>query len=376
MGKDLKGRELGLGISQRKDGTYTGRYTNKQGKRIQKYFKKLQECKKWMAEIQFQEECGTIYNSSELTVDAWFNYWLENIKGATIKPNTRNSYTTKYNQNIKNTIGNMLISEVKTLHCQAVLNSMSKECMSSTIRETRTLMSAFFEAALCNDIIKKNPINKNIKWRIGKDSKEQKPLTIQQQIDFLKIASKHSMYNQFSFVLQTGLRVGELNGLKWSDIDFKNKTIIIQRNLQYYSKTKEWSFETPKTQNGKRTIPLTQEAIQILENQLEKRKNTKSVSFQFNDLVFLTNRGNPVLNQAYTLTLKAICKKMQIQPFGMHLLRHTFATRCIEAGIKPKTLQVILGHSNISITMNLYVHLTEDEKILEMNKIEEKIKVV
>lgn len=111
-----------------------------------------------------------------------------------------------------------------------------------------------------------------------------------------------------------------------------------------------------------RDVPLTQEAVDILKNQKEKLKSLKVRPIEFSDTVFLCRDGTPTKNSAYDTKLFYYCDKAGVKRFSMHVLRHTFATRCIEAGMKPKTLQMILGHSNIGITMNLYVHVTEDEK--------------
>lgn len=124
MGKDLKGKELGVGISQRKDGLYTARFTDRLGKRKQQYFKKLQECRQWLADAQFQDEHGNINASGDMTVDTWFEYWISEIKGKTVRWNTLSSYKGRYEKNIKDVIGNMLLKDVKPMHCQNVLNIM------------------------------------------------------------------------------------------------------------------------------------------------------------------------------------------------------------------------------------------------------------
>ena len=113
MGKDLKGRELGVGICQRKDGLYTARFISKRnGKSVQRYFPKLQECRKWYADAKFEDEHGGINVYGDMTVTAWFNYWIENIKGDSIKPNTIRNYKELFEHNIKKCIGNMILSEV------------------------------------------------------------------------------------------------------------------------------------------------------------------------------------------------------------------------------------------------------------------------
>ena len=117
--------------------------------------------------------------------------------------------------------------------------------------------------------------------------------------------------------------------------------------------------------------PLTEEAVSILKKKKEKNKRISEISTEWEEFVFLCRKGTPVKNSTYDTALFKICDKAKIPRFSMHILRHTFATRCIEAGMKPKTLQMLLGHSNIGITMNLYVHTTEEEKKKEMDLVAE-----
>ena len=186
---------------------------------------------------------------------------------------------------------------------------------------------------------------------------------------FIEYAKGQSYENQFRFILQTGLRTGELVGLKWEDIDFSKKAIRIQRSMEYRYSVGEWRIGEPKSKAGYRTIPLTDETIRILTEQKEKNKNIKKIQEEWYEFIFLSRKGEPVKNSAYDTALFKICDKAKINRFSMHVLRHTFATRCIEGGMMPKTLQKILGHSNIGITMNLYVHITEDEKQKEIDKV-------
>lgn len=377
MGKDLKGKELGVGISQRKDGLYTGRFVSKTTRKsVQKYFVKLKDCKRWIAEARYEDEHGNINASKDMTVSAWFEYWIENIKGNSIKPNTIRNYKERYKYNIKDCIGNMLLSEVKPMHCQHVLNQMQDRYKSSTIYQTRITLFTMFSDAVENEIMIKNPVTKAIKHNIGKEPKKVRALTIEEQKKFLEISKGTSNYNQYAFLLQTGLRTGELVGLKWSDIDFDKKTVYIQRSMEYRYSVGEWRIGEPKSKSGYRNIPLTNEAINILKDQKEKLKALKTINMQFADFIFLSQKGEPKKNSAYDTALFKLCDKAKIDRFSMHVLRHTFATRCIEGGMRPKTLQMILGHSNVGITMNLYVHVTEEEKLKEVEKIEKVLKIV
>ena len=202
---------------------------------------------------------------------------------------------------------------------------------------------------------------------MGKPSQKKEALTIDIQKEFLEQAKGQSYENQYRFILQTGLRTGELIGLKWKDVDFENKTVKIQRSMEYRYSIGEWRVREPKSKSGYRTIPLTDEAIRILLEQKEKNKKIKRIPMEWSEYIFLCRKVEPVKNSTYDTALFKICVKAGINKFSMHVLRHTFATRCIEGGMMPKTLQKILGHSNIGITMNLYVHITEEEKQKEID---------
>lgn len=376
MGKDLKGKELGVGICQIKNGKYVARFTKRNGKRIKREFFKLQECRKWMADAQFDDEHGNVLNGDDPTVEAWYRYWIDNVKGDNIRYNTRRNYNERYEKNIKQHIGDMLLKDIKPLHCQNVLNNMSEKYANSVIEHSRLVMWMMFDSALENELITKNPVTKSVKCTSGRKPKEKRALTIDEQRLFLETVKDSSNYNQYAFVLQTGLRVGELIGLRWSDIDFKNKILHIRRTMEYRHCYGEWRIGEPKTQNSVRDIPLTHEAINILKNQKENLKKIKIIPIEFSDTVFLCKKGTPTKNSAYDTKLFYYCDKAGIPRFSMHVLRHTFATRCIESGMRPKTLQMILGHSNIGITMNLYVHVTDDEKAKEIENIEFGLKVI
>lgn len=377
MGKDLKGKELGVGISQRKDGLYTARFTGRDGKRRQKYFKKLQECRKWIADAEFEDEHGTINAFRDMTVGAWFGYWIENVKEGNVKTRTLQNYKDRYSHNIAPYIGGMLLPDVKPMHCQNVLNQMAKEgYCSSTIGLTKITMATLFESAVENQLVCSNPVSKTIKCTGGKGPKHERVLTKEEQRIFLEAVKGKGNYNQYALVLQTGLRAGELAGLKWSDIDFDNKTINVARTVDYRTNGPGWEIRSPKSKAGRRDIPLTAEAVRILENQKRKMQPGSALTATYHDYVFLSKNGNLIKNSTYNKDLERICGKTGLEHFSMHTLRHTFATRCAESGMNPKTLQSILGHSKISVTMDIYVHCTGDQKAEELMGIEDSLLVV
>ena len=376
MGKDLRGKELGVGISQREDGWYVGRYTNKRGKRVQKIFQKLQECRQWLADAQYTDEHSNIDFPEEMTVNAWFEYWI-GIKKRTVRYNTIRNYTERYHRNIEPVIGKKRLSAVNSIHCQTIMNRMADAgYATSTINQTRIALFNMLDYAYQNDVIRKNPCNKVVKSDIGKNCKKKEALTIAAQRTFCNTMVGNTYEYQYRFLLQTGLRTGELVGLKWSDVDWEKRTLTISRSMEYRHSTREWRIGEPKSKSGYRTIPLTEEAIEILRLQKKKNQSISIIPIEWSEFIFLCRKGTPVKNSTYDTMLFKLCEKADLPKFSMHVLRHTFATRCIEAGMKPKTLQTILGHSNIGITMNLYVHTTEDEKHKEIDKIAAALKVV
>lgn len=376
MGKDLKGRELGVGICQRKDGLYTARFTDRSGKRRQKYFKKLQECRNWIADAQFGDLHGGINASGDMTVNTWFEYWVTEIKGNSARPNTIRNYRDRFTCNIKERIGDMPLDEVRPMHCQDILNKMAPKYKNSTINLARVTMLTMFASAVENGLIAKNPVTKAVKCTKGKASKPKRALTVEEQKKFLEAAWGSSNYNQYALILQTGLRVGEMTGLEWGDIDFGEKTIHVRRTMEYVHPLGEWRTSEPKSRSGNRDIPLTQEAMDILRGQKEKLDGRKVIPMGFPDLVFINKNGEPTKKSTYNKNLSRLADKAGIETFSMHILRHTFATRCIEAGMKPKTLQSILGHSSIGTTMDLYVHVTGEEKAKEVESIEGMLKII
>lgn len=369
MGKDLKGKELGEGVSQRKDGKYTARFRNKSGKRIQKYFDKSIEAKRWIINAKYEDAHNNIGASSNMLFDTWFNCWMDNIHTA-IKMSTKKYYHQIYRNHIKEYIGQMIISDIKQLHCQNILNIASKkELSASTMIHLSNILNMSLDSAVENEIINYSPMTSTTKY-INNNQKERRYLSKNETDIFLKYTKENvTHYYLYALILQTGLRISEALGLKWSDIDFENKILHVNRILYYNSEKKIYEFTEPKTINSKRIIPLTQEAITILKDRKKiNNKLPKMIGFQ--DLIFLNKYGKPINKNTLNTRLYSIAKILNMPKFSLHCLRHTFATRCIEAGMRPKTLQKILGHKNLSITMNLYVHVSDEELKNEMLKFE------
>ena len=213
MGKDLKGKNIGKGISQRKDGKYTARFTSKSGYRIEKHFISLNEAKNWLFEAQYEDKHSIAGKAPQMTVDEWFNFWITEYKEKTTRFNTVTAYRESYKNNIKDVIGKMIISDVLPMHCQKVLNLMEEKYKASTINHCRITMSNMFAYAVENHIIAASPVEKSVKNPKRDEKRKVRFLTLDEQKRFIEAAEGTSNYLQFVFVLQTGLRTGELVGL-------------------------------------------------------------------------------------------------------------------------------------------------------------------
>lgn len=388
MGKDLKGKELGTGLSQRKDGRYQARYTGFNGKRCEKNFDKLVDARNWLSE---EKHKNNLLNNCDMSVDEWFEFWIENYKEGIVADNTMKGYSDRYKYNIKKAIGNMQLTEVKQIHCQKILNKMFDDGKYSygTIKLTMITLHAIFKSAVENGYVIKNPAdNLKIKQRDMDDNQEdRRVLTREEQKEFIEYAKKSIYYNAFLLVLETGLRCGEIGGLQWSDIDFENGFLYVKRTLLQNSKKGGFYFGKPKSKTSIRKIPLTDTAKEVLlaQQKLQYKLKHQNIGWDYrrwNKLVFTTTNCNPVGASTFRTTMirivKNINKDREADALGgeyevfehcyMHSLRHTFATRCIEKGVQPKTLQKILGHSSIKITMDLYVHVTDEHMINELGK--------
>lgn len=378
MGKDLKGREIGRGLSQRKDKKFSARYVSKSGKRIEKYFNTLPEARNWLADSKYEDNHSNVGITSTVTVDTWFNYWYDNLI-VDLSSNTRRNYKERYKINIQPSIGKMCISDVKPMHCKLILNKMIDTYAGSTIKQTFIAMGTMFRAAVINDVISKHPMDGVRYTKPVKAPSDHRVLTTDEQKKFLEVAKSSHNYYQYAFILETGLRTGELIGLTWDAIDWDNHTLTVSKTLEFRHKQKFWRAGPPKTQTSYRTIPLTAQAYNILLEMKEKRKTQKlseelaqvltftdrmtgqTSSLVMSDLVFINFRtGMPAKNSSYDTHLYKLCETAGIPPFSMHTLRHTYATRAIESGMQPKILQKLLGHASITTTMDTYVHVTDD----------------
>lgn len=386
--------KLPPGITMRKDGRYQGRFTCN-GKRYTLYDKNLKDLRKRLSDAKYEAEHGYYCTGGQVTLNTWYQTWLEEYKTVVVKKSTLLLYTTSYERYIEQTLGGRQLKDIRTIHIQKLYNDMQKNGLSvGTIQIVHAVLFNIFKLALKNEILIKNPCAAAEIPR--EEKKEPRVLTAAEQELFLQTIRGNYYEPLLRVALGTGLRIGELLGLTWNDIDLKAATITVTRTLLYMKdrQTGHFSFQyqTPKSRTSRRIVPLIPSLVKVLQDQKVYQQILRKARGPFwtplptmDDLVFTTKNGTPIQEVYIVKCLNAVTARInrieqqqakyesrEAIPFERitpHTLRHSFATRAFEHGLAPKTVQELLGHSNISMTMNLYTHVTQDIKVREMEKL-------
>ena len=389
MGKDLKGKELGKGLSQRPDGRYIAR-AKVDGKSITLYGWNASQLKKDLAAAIDGVRKSNIIPEVEhntITLNEWFEVWYSKYKAPTLKDGGSPSYKRKFVNYYGVRLGTKPLTEIKQLHVQtAIADMLEAGRTSKSVREATGILQNCVEAAIANGYMKINPV---IGVVIPKcEVVERRVLTVEEQNVFLNyLRESKSWYEEmYNFMLLTGMRIGEVGGLQWNDIDFSRKFIYVKRTLsyQYENGKKIMKLTSPKTDNSVRAIPFFGETKEVLIRQKEKvemrRKELGDRWRQPNelgDLVFFTSMGSPIGRYSIESDMRYITEQInaiyqgearytgeipkKFERLHPHALRHTFATRCFEKGLTPRTVQEIMGHANYNTTVS-YTHVLDDIK--------------
>lgn len=378
MAKDTNGKELPKGIIQKRDGRYEGRFQYK-GDKYWVVDKKLKICQKKLADLRYEVEHGLFIKEENITLTNWFDIWIKEYKEFMAKDLTIKTYKHMFTSHIKEPFGKKKLKDIRPEMVQALYNDLKRQSYSSkTIEIVSVVLNGMYKQALRNRIIRENPIPLATIPKIER-KKEQRVMTVEEQKLFLTYAKDNECFELMELALATGMRSGELRALEWSDIDFENKIIHVNGTLVYLNA--RYYKGTPKTFTSKRDIPMLQNVYYLLkqtkvkqaEARLELGEKWKPIE-GLEDLVFSTKIGAPIAS--YKLKKEINCIIQKIEKAGIefmyitpHIFRHTFATRCIENGMSPQVLKTILGHSQLSMTMDLYSHVLPNIKAEEMQKI-------
>lgn len=368
---------------------WEARYTagkDANGKQIRKsiYGKTSDEVKKALRKVLTDMDNGTYIEPAKTTVGAWLDTWFNTYKKPSVKAKTLECYDNIIRNHIKPKIGGIALKDLKADKVQGLYNEVASKFSPRMAELTHVTLHAALEQAIKNDLIIKNVTKATTLPK--KVKKEPRVLTPEEQNKFMEAIKGDRMEAAFILDLFTGLRRGELLGLKWADIDFKNKVIKIRQTLCRVknfddgaeNKTK-LVFDTPKTEKGKRVIPLLDEVVNALKTHKNRQGAEKLKAggltkdgglYEDNGLVFCTQIGTPLDPRKFTDIFHAVVEKAGIGETNLHALRHTFATRGLENGIELKVMQELMGHSSITLTADIYSHVLLDKNREAINKLQ------
>lgn len=357
-------------IYKRKDGRWCGAYYDDQYNRRYVYGKSQTEVKKKLKEKQ---ESGTI-KSKPYTLESWVLEFLEKYKSNELKITTYNSYMLLYRKHILNSrLGSMKLDSVKATNLQQFYNDKIKEGYSSkTVRSMEVIINSALDKAFKLRILAENP---NIFTSIPKKIKyEAKVLTLEEVNRIFKEARDEVLYPIVITTLYTGLRKGEIMALKWDDVNFSERKIYVRNSLcRVVNETPDengcrcatYQILEPKTKKSIRTIPMLDEVYEVLMEQKRRQDIDKGKNKDiYNDqgFVFANPVGNYLAQRPFMNHYHAFLRKYSITDVRFHDLRHTFASLLIESDVSMKIVQELLGHSNISTSMDIYTHVSDKKK--------------
>ncbi len=400
--KDSKRRVLRDGEYQRANGTFEYRWRDKLGRPHSVYAKTLEQLREKEANVQVDVLSGLSVNERDLTINDLFDKWKQLKKG--LKGNTARNYHYTYDKFVSRDFGKMRVNDLKRSDVRAFYIGLIERrgMKTASVECVHTVLHQVLELAVTDDIIRYNPADNaltELKRTHCGDSEKRKALTVEEQKlfeDYLQNSARYRHWAPiFTVMLWTGMRVGEVTGLRWCDINLDEGIISVNHTLVYFSKGKgnggsTFAVNTPKTKAGERIIPMlpkVREAF-LLERQFQEELGIEcqTVVDGYSDFIFVNRFGsvqhfgtlNKALNrivrdcnQSALARGKGKTNTVLLPKFSNHTLRHTFTTRMCEAGVNIKAMQEILGHADSQTTLDVYTDATKELKQREMIRLEE-----
>lgn len=358
-----------VGIDRLKSGLYRSRFTVN-GKRYSVTAPNVRECRELEA-LKRQEIEELSYKTGEnISLDDYFERWIE-AKQGTVKETTLRANNMMYATISRAIIdkagtlfGTLKVKNIEVQNVRDLQKALVATHSTRTTNDTISLLKSILQSAVMIDrIIEYNPAAPVKALRRTEPPARDnihRALTKEETRTFLSHAEDSWYYNLYVFLLATGCRIGEAGALEICDI--RKKSITISRTVTRKASGGYKIGDDTKTTAGRREIPITDEARRAIEQQRFITEQLFGKLENLTDTIFRSPRGNILKSSIVNDDIKRICEAAGIEKFTVHAFRDTFATRCIESGMPPKTLQDIMGHSDIGMTMNLYAHCMPETK--------------
>lgn len=387
--RDNKGRKLLNGESQRKDGMYEYKYLDNAGKRKSVYSWKLtssdplppgrKACVPLREkEKQIQKDLyeGLRYEGGDITVLELVKKYVDQKRG--VRHNTKANYNFVINIIAKEEFWQKRIDKVKLSDAKAWLIKLQDDGRGySTIHTVRGVVRPAFQMAVDDDLIRKNPFEFQLNTVVVNDSVTREAISRAEERAFLKFVKEDKHFAQYydgMFILfKTGLRISEFCGLTISDIDFKNNRINVDHQLQR-TRDMRYIIEDTKTACGVRMIPMTPEVKECFERIVSSRPKPKVEPMIDGrcGFLFLDKNEMPMVALHWEKYFQHVVEKynriyrVQLPKITPHVCRHTYCSNMAKAGMNPKTLQYLMGHSDIGVTLNTYTHFKFEDAQAEV----------
>ena len=372
-------------IVKRTDGRYMARYTLN-GKRYAIYGTTFEDVRKQLTETIANVDRGVQTTPTNYTVSQWLREWLTTYALPTVKQSTYISYESYVRLHLEPELGNNKLSALTVEQIQRFFNQKKQNLSPKSLRNIYNMLHNCLGQAITNGYLIRNPLQ-GVKLPQA-NKKEISILTLAEQKALHMAAHGSQTLATFGiiFTLSTGIRLGELLGLQWGDVDDNSHTIRIRRTVGRLQKidesgklisktaggpTTEIVTRSPKSATAQRTIPLFPQVwndLMTYRDKQQKMLQTQGIMLSATTPMFSTPAGLVYEPRTYEDLFKRTLKAAGISNINFHALRHTFATRALEAGMDIKVLSSILGHAQASTTLNLYAHALPDHKKLSMEK--------